>query len=253
MIAGQDTAADPPAIRQDVTDGLRRADTAFGLPGNNTSYTYSAAGTIPPDNPQGAGGGPPRQLLPAGTAGHQTVAVLTGAASVTASSAGSWLWEVPQADPVNAFDGNPATAWTEASPVSAAGQWVQINFSSPRDLSGPARIRLLDDIPRPVATRLVVTTAAGRAVTTTRVTAAAQPLRIPQGTTGWLRITIAAARGGTAGGPGAGISDVIIPGVRVTSYLRARPGSGRARPRRSASTATPAPRSACPGLRPRRT
>jgi arabinofuranan 3-O-arabinosyltransferase len=220
VIAGQDTAADPPVVRQDVTDGLRRADTAFGLPDNNTSYTYTATGTIPPDDPQGAGGEPPRQLLPAGTAGHQTVAVLTGAASVTASSAGSWLWEVPQGDPAGAFDGNPATAWTEASPASAAGQWVQISFARPRYLSGPATIRLLDDTPRPVATRLVVTTAAGRAVTATRVTAAAQPLRIPSGTSGWLRITIAAARDGIPGGPGAGITDVTIPGVRVTSYLQ---------------------------------
>jgi arabinofuranan 3-O-arabinosyltransferase len=219
VMAGQDTAADPATSRQVVTDGLRRADTAFGLTARNTSYTYSADGTIPPDDPQGAGGRPPRQLLPAGTAGHQTVAVLTGAASITASSAGSWLWEVPQAAPAGAFDGNPATAWTEASPVSAAGQWIQINFNSPRDLSGSATIRLLDDIPRPVATRLVVTTAAGRAVTATRVTEASQPLRIPPGTTSWLRITIAAARGGVAGEPGAGISDVTIPGVRVTSYL----------------------------------
>ena len=220
VIAGQDTAADPPAVRQEVTDGLRRADTAFGLPDNNTSYTYTATGTIPAGDPQGAGGEPPRQLLPAGTAGHQTVAVVTGAASVTASSAGSWLWEVPQSDPAGAFDANPGTAWTEASPASAAGQWIQIKFASPRYLSGPATIRLLDDIPRPVATRLVVTTAAGRAVTATRVTAAAQPLRIPSGTSGWLRVTIAAARGGTLGGPGAGITDVTIPGVRVTSYLQ---------------------------------
>jgi arabinofuranan 3-O-arabinosyltransferase len=220
VIAGQDTAADPPAVRQLVTDGLRRADTAFGLPDDNTSYTYTAAGTIPPDDPQGAGGEPPRQLLPAGTAGHQTVAVLAGAASVTASSAGSWLFEVPQGDPANAFDGNPATAWTEASAVSAVGQWIQINFSRPRRLSGSAAIALLDDLPQPVATRLVVTTAAGRAVTNTRVTAAAQPLAIPPGSSGWLRITIAAARGGTPGGPGAGITDVAIPGVRVTSYLQ---------------------------------
>ena len=75
-------------------------------------------------------GQPPRQLLPAGTAGHQTVAVLTGAASVTASSAGSWLWEVPQGDPVNAFDGDPSTAWTEASPGRADGQWIQIGFAT---------------------------------------------------------------------------------------------------------------------------
>ncbi|MGD0699577.1 MAG: alpha-(1-_3)-arabinofuranosyltransferase family protein [Trebonia sp.] len=220
VIAGQETAAGPPAVRQLATDGLRRADTAFGLPDDNTSYTYTATGTIPADDPQGAGGQPPRQLLPAGTAGRQTVAVLTGAASVTASSAGSWLFEEPQGDPANAFDGNPATAWTEASAVSAAGQWIQINFAGARDLSGSAAIRLLDDLPRPVATRLVVTTAAGRAVTDTRVTAAAQPLRIPPGTSGWLRITIAASRGGTPGGPGAGITDVAIPGVHVTSYLQ---------------------------------
>ena len=220
VIAGQDTSADPRAAQQDVTDGLRRADTVFGLPNDNTSYTYTAAGTIPPDDPQGASGQPPRQLLPAGTAGHQTVAVLTGAARVTASSAGSWLWEVPQGDPVNAFDGDPSTAWIEASPGSAGGQWIQIGFDHPLHLSGPLTVRLLDDIPRPVATRLVITTAAGRAASSTLVTGAPQPVSVPSGTTSWLRITIAATRGGTPGGPGAGISEVTIPGVRVTRFLQ---------------------------------
>lgn len=220
VIAGQYTSADPRAAQQDVTDGLRRADTVFGLPSDNTSYTYTAAGTIPPDDPQGASGQPPRQLLPAGTAGHQTVAVLTGAASVTASSAGSWLWEVPQGDPVNAFDGAPSTAWIEASPGSARGQWIQIGFDHPLHLSGPLTVRLLDDIPRPVATRLVITTAAGRAASGTRVTGAPQPVSVPSGTTSWLRITIAATRGGIPGGPGAGISEVTIPGVRVTRFLQ---------------------------------
>ncbi len=46
-------------------------------------------------------------MLPVTAAGHQTVAVLSGAAAVTASSTGSWLSETPQVDPVNAFDGNP--------------------------------------------------------------------------------------------------------------------------------------------------
>ena len=220
VIAGQDTGAGQPAARQDVTDGLRRADTVFGLPTRNTSYTYTATGTIPPDNPQGAAGQPPRRLQPAGTAGHQTVAVLAGAASVTASSAGSWLWEVPQGDPVNAFDGDPSTAWTEASAGQAGGQWIQIGFSRPLRLSGPLTVRLLDDIPRPVATRLVITTAAGRATTGTRVTGTPQPVTVPPGTTSWLRITIAAARGGTPGGPGAGLSEVTVPGVRVTRFLQ---------------------------------
>ena len=123
-----------------VTDGQRRADTLFGLVNSNVSYPYTAAET----NPAGAGqlgraGGPPRQLLPVPAAGHQTVAVLSGAASVTASSYGSWIADTQQDDPVNAFDGNPATAWAEGNEQTPVGQWIQISFSGPRSL--PARHR----------------------------------------------------------------------------------------------------------------
>ncbi|HWG15535.1 MAG TPA: alpha-(1-_3)-arabinofuranosyltransferase family protein, partial [Streptosporangiaceae bacterium] len=220
IVAGQGTKAEPAASSQDVTDGLRRADTVFGLPNNNTSYTYTASGTNPPDDPLGAAGQAPRQLLPAGTAGHQTVAVVRGARSVTASSAGSWLWQYPQGDPVNAFDGNPDTAWVEASATSAVGQWLQIDFNHLMDVGTPVNIRLLDDVPRPVATRLTVTSATGHVDTTTRVTGATQKLNIPSGTTSWLRITIDATHGGTAGGPGAGISGIAVPGVWVNRFLQ---------------------------------
>jgi arabinofuranan 3-O-arabinosyltransferase len=219
VVAGQAASGTPTATSQDVTDGLRRADTVFGLPGNNTSYTYTATGTNPPDDPLGAAGGAPRQLLPAGTADHQTVAVLRGAKSVTASSAGSWLWEYPQGDPVNAFDGNPDTAWVEGA-TKAAGQWLQIDFNHPMDVGTPVDIKLLDDIPRPVATRLTVTTATGHVDTTTTVTGATQKLNIPSGTTSWLRVTIDRTQGGTAGGPGAGISGIAVPGVWVTRFLQ---------------------------------
>jgi arabinofuranan 3-O-arabinosyltransferase len=219
VVAGQATSGTPAATSQDVTDGLRRADTVFGLPGNNTSYTYTATGTNPPDDPLGAAGQAPRQLLPAGTADHQTVAVLRGAKSVTASSAGSWLWEYPQGDPVNAFDGNPDTAWVEGT-TKAAGQWLQIDFNHPMDVGTPVDIKLLDDIPRPVATRLTVTTATGHVDTTTTVTGATQKLNIPSGTTSWLRVTIDRTQGGTAGGPGAGISGIAVPGVWVTRFLQ---------------------------------
>src|SRR6185437_13265174 len=62
-----------------VTDSLPRADHAFGGVNSTPSYPYTATGTNPPDDPLGGGGGPPRQLLPVTSAGHQTVAVLTGA------------------------------------------------------------------------------------------------------------------------------------------------------------------------------
>ncbi len=217
IIAG-DKLVSTPAVWV-VTDSLPRADHSFGLIDDTLSYTYTATGTNPPDDPLGAAGQPPRQLLPVPAAGHQTVAAFAGAANVTASSAGSWLGETPQIDPVNAFDGNPSTYWTEASPITPVGQWIQITFRHPIVLRGQIGIRLLVDGPsRPVADQLAVRTAAGTVTSAVRRTAALQPLAVPRGKTRMLRITITGARGQVPGGPGAGIVDVQIPGVTVTRY-----------------------------------
>ena len=205
-----------------VTDGQRRADTLFGLVNANVSYTYTARETNPPGVGQlGRAGGPPRQLLPVPAAGHETVAVLSGAASVTASSYGSWIADTQQDDPVNAFDGNPATAWAEGNELGPVGQWIQINFSGPLDLPGRIGIRLLDDsTDREIASRLRVSTATGSATTEVAETGATQSLNVVSGRTGWLRITITGARRVRLAYPGAGISDVLIPGVRVTRLLQ---------------------------------
>jgi len=222
IIAGDPwPAASRPALWA-VTDGQRRADTLFGLVNSNVSYTYTATET----NPAGAGqlgraGGPPRQLLPVPTAGHQTVAVLSGAASVTSSSYGSWIADTQQDDPVNAFDGNPATAWAEGSEQTPVGQWIQITFSGPLDLPARVGIRLLDDsTDREIASVLRVSTAAGSATTQVAATGAVQPLNVVPGRTRWLRITIAGAGRVVLGNPGAGISDALIPGIRVTRLLQ---------------------------------
>ena len=219
IIAG-DPAPARPALWA-VTDTLRRADHAFGLIDPSGTYTYTARQDNPPDNPLGNPGGAPRQMLPVAAAGHQTVAVLSGAASVTASSSGSWFAETPQIDPVNVFDGSLATVWTEADPVTPAGQWVQITFDHRITLPGTVRVSLLDDSSaRPVASRLTVSTDAGTRTTALRRTGAAQPLLVAPGPTRTLRITIAAVRGGVAGGPGAGLAGVAIPGVTVTRFLQ---------------------------------
>jgi arabinofuranan 3-O-arabinosyltransferase len=205
-----------------VTDGQRRADTLFGLVNSNVSYTYTATETNPVGADQlGRAGGPPRQLLPVPAAGHLTVAVLSGAANVTASSYGSWIADTQQDDPVNAFDVNPATAWAEGNEQTPAGQWIQITFSGPLDLPARVGIRLLDDsTDREMASQLRVSTAAGSAITSAAATGAVQPLNVVPGSTRWLRITILRARRVSVGYPGAGISDVLIPGVRVTRMLQ---------------------------------
>jgi len=205
-----------------VTDGQRRADTLFGMVNANVSYTYTATETNPPDAGQlGRAGGPPRQLLPVPAAGHLTEAVLSGAASVTASSYGSWIADTQQEDPASAFDGNPATAWAEGDEWSPVKQWIQIGFAGQLDLPASIRIRLLDDsTTREIASQLRVSTAAGSVTTRVAATGAIQPLKVVPGRTSWLRITITGARRVHLGYPGAGISDVLIPGVQVTRLLQ---------------------------------
>ena len=219
IIAGDALPAAP--VQWDVTDGQRRADELFGLVNNDLSYTYTATETNPADSQSGAAGEPPRQLLPVPAAGHQTVAVLAGAAQVAVSSYGSWLGETQQDDPVSAFDGDPATAWTEGNSSTPVGQWIQITFNRPLDLPATVGIRLLDDVPgREIAAQLRVSTAAGSTLTGVAPTGATQPLRVVPGRTSWLRITFTAARRVSQNAPGAGISDVLIPGVQVTRLLQ---------------------------------
>ena len=217
-------AGDPLPVRPDlwaVTDGQRRADEDFGLTSQNVSFTYTATETNPPDDQFGGSGDPPRQLLPVSAAGHQTVAVLSGAAQVTASSYGSWLEEAPQYDPVNAFDDDPSTAWAEGSAYTPVGQWIQISFDHTLDLPATIGIQLLADSPaRSAATEVQVSTAAGSVSTSLAYTGATQALSVRPGPTSWLRVTITAASNVVPGAPGAGFVGVLIPGVTVIRYLQ---------------------------------
>ena len=100
-------------------------------------------------------------------------------------------------------------------------QWIQIGFAGRPDLPASIGIRLLDDsTTREIASLLRVSTAAGSVTTRVAATGAVQPLKVVPGRTSWLRITIAGARRVHLGYPGAGISDVLIPGVRVTRLLQ---------------------------------
>jgi len=230
-LTGDVTAADPlgagaPLL---VTDGLRRDDTIFSLARDNLSYTYTAGQTSPPGRQDGSAGRPPRQILPFSGLDHQSVAVVDGAASVQSSTFGSWLLQSPEYDPVNAFDGDPGSAWAEGDPTTPVGQWIQITFDHPVNLSSPIAVRLLDDsVFRPVATRLTLTTDQGSVTDPVTATPSSQPLAVPAGTTSKLRVTIAAAHGGVPGGFGAGIADLDIPGVHVTRYIQAPHDAGTA-------------------------
>ncbi|WP_306320749.1 MULTISPECIES: alpha-(1-_3)-arabinofuranosyltransferase family protein [unclassified Streptomyces] len=208
-----------PALRV-AADGLRRADTRFGLLNTNTSYPYTPKERNAPnasDNP----GEQPKQILPSKGAAHQTTADIQGARSVTASSTGNWLLHLPQFDPVNAFDDNPDTAWAEGSADSAKGEWIRIDFTRPTRI--PATIRMTplpEDNVRAAPTRVRVETDKGSATSPIQPTNHRQQIKSPPGTANWLRVTILDTQRARPGLTGAGFSSIDIPGVRVTRALK---------------------------------
>ncbi|MFJ8935894.1 alpha-(1-_3)-arabinofuranosyltransferase family protein [Streptomyces sp. NPDC102365] len=205
---------------QVVGDGLRRADTRFGLVGANTSYTYTRTERNHSGSYQDAGE-KPHQILPSEGIGHQTVAELRGARSVTASSSGNWLYYLPQYDPVNAFDGNPDTAWAEGAVGSADGQWLRIGFTEKTDVPASIRVTPLpQQSVRSAPTRVRVETERGSETSTLRADGSRQRVKSPEGPSSWLKVTVVESTARHAGLSGAGFSEISVPDVQVTRMLR---------------------------------
>ncbi|MFF8656076.1 DUF3367 domain-containing protein [Streptomyces huasconensis] len=203
-----------------VGDGLRRADTRFGLVNTNTSYTYGPDERNAPDAVQDPGK-KPHQILPTDGVEHQTTAELRGAKSVTASSYGSWLFHLPQYDPVNAFDGNPATAWAEGGSGSAGGEWIKAEFDSATTVPSSFRVTPLpQNSVRSAPTRVRVETERGAVTSTLQPNGMAQRVKARPGTTEWIKITIVETQEARPGLTGAGFSEISLPGVRVTKLLQ---------------------------------
>ncbi|MEU6254223.1 alpha-(1-_3)-arabinofuranosyltransferase family protein [Streptomyces sp. NPDC047043] len=205
---------------QIVGDGLRRADTRFGLVSANTSYTYTSSERNAPDAVQDAGK-EPHQILPTKGLDHQTVAQLRGAHSVTASSSGNWLFHLPQYDPVNAFDGNPDTAWAEGAPESADGQWLRIGFNDSYDMPSSFKVTPLpQESVRSAATKVRVETEKGSRTSFLRPNGQTQSIKAPAGETSWMKLTIVDSVARHSGLTGAGFSEVDLPHIQVTRLLR---------------------------------
>ncbi len=202
------------------TDTLRRQQVDFGLLNQNTSYTLTQDEPAPLGSPGGEGGKTPNQILPFPPSNHQTVAVLPGVESLTASSYGSWFFTLPEDGPFAAFDGDPNTAWVEGSVKGPVGQWIQATFKEDREIPS-ITVEMLDDNDklRPVATSLTVTTSSGSVTTPIRNTNLPQQLNVAPGPTSFARITISGAVGGEIGGPGVGIREIGIPGVLIQRFL----------------------------------
>ncbi|MGH9172169.1 MAG: alpha-(1-_3)-arabinofuranosyltransferase domain-containing protein [Acidimicrobiales bacterium] len=202
-----------------VTDTLRRTPTNFALPNDNYGFTYTAHQLQVPTARFPGGRAPPSQMLPFPGVQHETVAVFTGAASVTASSSGSYEFELPEYNPANVFDNDSSTGWVAASPYGSDGQWVEVDLDHPTDLTGTT-INLIDAPGRPVPTELAVSTNRGTVVDHVSPTSTSQRLRVPAGQANWLRVTFEAVDGQQLGGSCAGIRSIDIPGLSIQDYLK---------------------------------
>jgi arabinofuranan 3-O-arabinosyltransferase len=216
VMLAADRPPDWPAARYVLTDARRRQQAAFGSVRDNRSATLAL------DDPLR---GTPKVRDYTADDRHETVAVLEGARRISASASGSDPGGLTGADqsaqPFAAFDGDPGTAWRPPVDVDPAGQWVQIEFERPTDLTDvaisiPARPAGLDAWAQPTRLRLDT----GTAQTTVDVAADATSVyaSLPR-PADRLRVTIeqVAHWGGRIEAPG--IADIVVPGVQVSRPL----------------------------------
>jgi arabinofuranan 3-O-arabinosyltransferase len=233
-LANEDLLGDRPVLLNDdgvgepvagsvVTDSLRRRTVNFGQLRTNYSPTLTA-------------GQPTDTFLstddytdPAWSK-YEAVAQYTGIRDVTASSsasdittfAGQWATGML---PYAAFDGNAATMWESGAFNGPSGQWIQVSFdkSVRFGVADPIQVAFADDpaIGPPPAS-VTVTTAAGQVTDPVQLTGALQPLRVPEGPSGWLRITVTrldAPSSYPLFGAQVGIASVVVPGVSASRAI----------------------------------
>jgi arabinofuranan 3-O-arabinosyltransferase len=122
---------------------------------------------------------------------------LTVTASGSASDATQLGQSAPGSSPAAAFDGNPDTAWVSRGLDSAVGQWLQLDFSRPRE-------RLALDITvgqalGPDVDTLLITTEAGSTVATGVKAGTPATVVPPSGPTRWVQVRAIATQDNTGG------------------------------------------------------
>jgi arabinofuranan 3-O-arabinosyltransferase len=199
-----------------VTDGLRRRERNPGRVRDNLSQTLTA--TEAPRQNRSA-----LDLLPFPAADHETVAVLQGIQSVSASSAASYAdaygSSEPSYQPFAAIDGDRNTAWHSSSLAGPAGQWLEVRLDTPRridrvDLEFTHDLR----VGWPV-TRFRITTDTGSTDQDVETDTGSHRYPVPPGLTATVRVTVLAVAGQRTSGS-VGIRELGIPGMQASRALR---------------------------------
>jgi arabinofuranan 3-O-arabinosyltransferase len=225
-----DDGAGEPVAGSVVTDSLRRRVVNFGQ--LRTDYSQTLTAGQPADTFLST-----NDYSEPDWSKYQAVARYTGIRNVTASSSASDIttsasqWATGTL-PYAAFDGNAATFWESGAFNGPSGQWIQVSFDKNIrfGVAGPIQVAFADNPAiGPPPALVTVTTAAGQVTDPVRVTGNPQPLRVPDGASGWLRITVAGLDASPSVpllGTQVGIASVVVPGVSASRTIVAPPAAG---------------------------
>jgi arabinofuranan 3-O-arabinosyltransferase len=197
-----------PAI---VTDGNRRRETTFGRNSQASSQTLTVSDrkTIAKVQRDYVDNDDPR---------YQTVARYLGVLDVHASSAASdasaLLATTPGEQPFAAVDGDPDTAWSSAPVTEPVGQWLQLDFLSPRNV-GRVTVHFT---PESAVTGVAAFTKQGFASAAVPESGTVS-LDIPAGATPYLKLQIAQVAPGTPALHQVAVSEIEVDRLLVGRTL----------------------------------
>ncbi|HEU5475401.1 MAG TPA: alpha-(1-_3)-arabinofuranosyltransferase [Actinophytocola sp.] len=214
VLAGDGGA--PAADEWLITDGLRYRERNVGRARDNLSQTMTA--DEPVRQPR-----PAVDLLPFQGTRHQTTAAFRGVRGVSASTAVSFADAAsgtePSRQPFAAIDGDTRTAWHSSSFTGPAGEWLQVDLDTPRQVEN-ITLQLVFDlrVGWPV-TRVRITTDAGSVDHDVTEAAEPQVLATPPGLTNKVRVTVLSVSGNRQNG-NVGITELTIPGITAHRALQ---------------------------------
>ncbi|WP_231640588.1 alpha-(1-_3)-arabinofuranosyltransferase [Nocardiopsis sp. NRRL B-16309] len=219
VLLGDDPGAEEVSAADTVvTDTARRREVVYSDVRRNVSATLTEDQELERDVPA------PDVLDPAWE-DHVAHAQDLGIASVTASSAESGAdARGSDRDPGNAphaaLDGDLATSWRSSAFTGALGEWLEVEFTEPRDLDGLSLA--FEQLPgEPPPSRVTLVTDNGEADVPVAGTDEPQDIVAPPGLTSTLRVRVdeLAWEPEYRFGTRVGIAELSLPGLEVDRTL----------------------------------
>jgi arabinofuranan 3-O-arabinosyltransferase len=204
-----------------VTDSLRRRVRNFGEIRNDYSPTLTAG--QPASTFEAA-----EDYLEPSWQKYMAVAQYHGIANVTASSSAAGIEAIPAQFgtgrlPFAAVDGNLNTMWESGSLGGPVGQWIKLDFVHAEN-PGAISVAFADDIAiGPQVTGVEISTATGQLADKVKVTGHYQSLRVPPGSSLWLKIEVTSVLRPPHPDIGrqVGIAEIAVPGLNASRSIDA--------------------------------